>query len=235
MANIVVKFKDSVIKELPVDRSEIKIGRHPDNDIHIDNPAVSGFHARIVNYRDGLYIEDLNSLNGTFLNDKKVGRAPLKNKDAVTVGKHVLILMGEPPADLAPMEPVSSNLEATMVLDTKKQKELMEKSGAVAKAAKEVLGGFTVIEGSADKPEYELAGRLSTIGKADNSTIKLKGLFAPKVGALVNRTKEGYAISPPGGGAKIKINGKSVEGRQMLKDGDIVEVSNIKLQFFIKE
>ena len=62
MTKIILKFKDAVLKEIPVEKELITIGRKPDNDIEIDNLAVSGHHARIFKAGDWFLIEDLDSL-----------------------------------------------------------------------------------------------------------------------------------------------------------------------------
>ena len=95
------------------------------------------------------------------------------------------------------------------------------------------MGGFFVVEGSTEQREYELKEKVSAIGKEEGSAIRLKGFFTPKLAALVNRRKEGYFITPSGG-RELRINGRAIDRRYDLKDGDIVEVSNIKLQFYIK-
>ncbi len=74
---------------------------------------------------------------------------------------------------------------------------------------------------------------MSTIGKAETSTVKIKGLLAPKTAALINRGNNGYVIAPPGSGAKITVNGQPLAGRRPLKDGDIIELYGIKLQFYL--
>jgi pSer/pThr/pTyr-binding forkhead associated (FHA) protein len=92
MLKILLKFKDSEIKTIETDKAEITIGRNPTNDIHIDNLGVSKQHAKIIR-QDGAYlIEDLNSTNGTFINDKRVARAVLNENAVVHIGKHSLII-----------------------------------------------------------------------------------------------------------------------------------------------
>ena len=90
MLKILLKFKNAEIKTLETDKAEITIGRHPGNDIHIDNLGVSKQHAKIIRQDGGHVVEDLNSTNGTFINDKRVARAVLKNNDEVHIGKHSL-------------------------------------------------------------------------------------------------------------------------------------------------
>ena len=79
MAKVIFKFQDTVLKEVPIDKDAVTIGRKPDNAIHIDNLAVSGFHAKIFKDGEQYFVEDIGSLNGTFLNGAKVTKAALKN------------------------------------------------------------------------------------------------------------------------------------------------------------
>jgi pSer/pThr/pTyr-binding forkhead associated (FHA) protein len=77
MATVMLKFKEAVIKEIPLEKETTTIGRKEDNDIHIDNHAVSGHHARILREKDNFFIEDLGSLNGTFVNGFKITKQEL--------------------------------------------------------------------------------------------------------------------------------------------------------------
>jgi predicted component of type VI protein secretion system len=122
-------------------------------------------------------------------------------------------------------------MSETMVINPEDQKKII---AAADKTAPEALGGFLVIDGSTDQKDYVLKERVSAIGKEDGSAIKLKGFFAPKLAALVNRRKEGYFITPSAG-KDLKVNGQVIERRYDLKDGDMLEVGGLKLQFYIKE
>ena len=239
MSKVMLKFKEAVLKEIPLDKDTVTIGRNPGNDIHIDNLAVSGFHAKLINKGGRFFIEDLNSTNGTFVNGKRISECALNNNDDIVIGKHSLIFISPQAVEEDQTETLKIKKPAmgeTIIIDPRKHKAMIEEArAAVQSGPGEKLGGFVIIEGNTDKREYELAGRLTTIGKSDTAGIKLKGLFAPKVAALINRTKSGYFISPAESSKKLKINGAVVEGRQELKDGDIVDVANIKMQFYIKE
>ena len=90
MINIELKFKDRVLKNIETDKSEISIGRSANNDIQIDNLSVSVTHAKIIKHPDHYTIEDLNSTNGTLLNDQQIQKAKLSSNDIVTIGKHHL-------------------------------------------------------------------------------------------------------------------------------------------------
>ncbi|MEO5357945.1 MAG: FHA domain-containing protein [Nitrospirae bacterium YQR-1] len=244
MAKILLKFKEAAIKEVAMDKDVITVGRKPTNDIHVDNLAVSGVHARVFKKDDQYYIEDLNSLNGTFVNGKKISVHALQDADVIIIGKHTLSFISDK-QETAPKPAGSSKdrdlLDETILIDAKVKEQILSK-GAVkpheqtqTPSVKDVTGGFIVIEGSTEKTEYDLTDRITTIGKDSSAGIKLKGLFAPKIAALVNRRKDGYTVSSSTGGKGIKVNGKEVEGQHKLQEGDIVEVSGLKLQFFIKE
>lgn len=230
MNKILLKFKDAVIKEMKIEKDIYKIGRKTENDIVIDNMAVSGFHAQLIKSNDTVYVEDLNSTNGTFVNGKKISKHVLNHGDVILIGSHTIEFMADIKKEVEPTQAYKTrSMDATIVLDTKAQEQIL-----TATEKLEVLGGFIVIEGSTDQKEYLLKERVTTIGKDEGALIKLKGFFAPKVAALVNRRKEGYFITPSGG-KELKVNGTRIDKRHDLKDGDIVEVGGLKLQFYIKE
>lgn len=112
MLKVLVKFKGKVLYVVESDKTQITIGRSEENDIVIDNLAVSKQHARILRYLDGYSIEDLNSTNGTFLNQKKKGWAKLSNKDTVTIGKHELeVYYSLEPEEKAPRDTAQDTIK----------------------------------------------------------------------------------------------------------------------------
>ena len=233
MAKILLKYKEAAVKEIALDKELTTVGRKPDNDIVIDNQAVSGHHASITVEGDKIVLEDLGSLNGTFVNGQKISKMELFNGDVVLIGVHTLNVTSEKnrSQETKGFAVRGRSMDETMVIAPDDQKKIV---AAADKNLPEPLGGFMVVEGSTEKKEYELKERVSSIGKEDGSAVKLKGLFAPKLAALVNRRKEGYFITPAGG-KELKVNGKTIDRRCDLKDGDLVEVANLKLQFYLKE
>lgn len=92
MMKLELMFKDKVLKIIETEKSEITIGRSPNTDIQIDNLAVSKQHARLIKQKGQYVVEDLNSTNGTVLNNEKISRAILKHNDMILVGKHTLVI-----------------------------------------------------------------------------------------------------------------------------------------------
>src|SRR5690606_33219209 len=90
MGKLILSLDGAVLAEYDMNKERYTIGRLPDNDIHIDNMAVSGHHALIINILNDSFLEDLNSTNGTYVNGKLVKKHALQNGDVVTVGKHAL-------------------------------------------------------------------------------------------------------------------------------------------------
>jgi pSer/pThr/pTyr-binding forkhead associated (FHA) protein len=235
MPRIILKFKETVQNEILLEKEIVTIGRNPGNDICIDNLAVSSFHAKIVREGNKFIIEDLKSTNGTFLNKKRIAKAELQDNDTIIIGKHTLtFLVPEVDDEEKTLEMKKHRMDKTMVLDTKAHKEMVEAARA-ARSSGEKIGGFTVIDGPTDKQEYELTDKLTTIGKIQSAGIRLKGIFAPKVAAYVNSTAEGYFVSPSSSGKRPTVNGKQIEGKHELKDGDILEIGKVKLQFFLRK
>lgn len=249
MAKLYLKFEQAVLKEFALTQGVVTIGRLPDNLIQVDNLAVSGHHAKIYWDMDHYALEDNNSLNGTFVNNRRISKVVLKDGDEILIGKHTVLFKGHeeaahPGADLAvPMVPT---LEATVVLDTRKAKEMLAHqpttpaggapAAAVAPApAKERTGVFRILAGKTDQSEYVLAGKLTVVGKSDMASIRLKGWFAPKVAAVINHREGKYYIAASEKKYKVKINDALIAGQHELKDGDMVEVAGVSMSFSFNE
>jgi hypothetical protein len=227
MPKIFLKFNEQVLKEIPLDKPQFTIGRKPDNDLVIDNPAVSGHHALIFSEDGAFFIKDLGSTNGTFVNDAKIQEEKLKNSDSIVVGKHVLIYQDEivapPPLTMeTEQKELSKTVHGTM------------KTAAVGGKAAEKIGWLTVVSGETDRKEYELTGRLAVIGAEDTATVRLTGWFAPKDAAMISRRGSAYFISVPEGARKIMVNEETVQGQKQLDDADSIIIAGVHFQFVLR-
>jgi pSer/pThr/pTyr-binding forkhead associated (FHA) protein len=90
MARLVLSLESQVMAEYNMTKERYTIGRLPDNDVRIDNPAVSGHHSLIINILNDSFLEDLNSTNGTYVNGKLIKKHALQHGDVITVGHHQL-------------------------------------------------------------------------------------------------------------------------------------------------
>jgi len=245
MPKLILRFDDRELTECAVGVHPVSIGRLPDNMLVIDNPAVSGRHARVYKEGNHYVLEDLKSTNGTFVNDKLVARHTLLEGDVIVVGKHNLVFTlkgGEQTDDHKPDEQLPE-IGGTMFLDTEKQKQMLSGldrgrpsqvyDAVVPKTAIPTaqgrIGTIKVVSGNTGQSEYVLAAVTTMIGKADTAQIRLKGWFKPQVAAAIARKGEGFTITPMGG--KVSVNGEKVSGRRELISGDMIEVAGLTLEF----
>lgn len=237
MPKLLLKFNAAVIKEIPISKGAITVGRKPENDIVIDNPAISGKHCKISLEGGTYYVEDLESTNGTYVNQKRVKKSGLHHNDVVGLAKHVLVFLEDspPPEAAAPAEPKGG--DSTMVLSPQKQAELVAAASAKDGAAGKI-GILRILKGVVGQAEYELKGTSTYIGKSDRVQIPIKGggLFgsAPEVAALIARKPEGYQLQALEAGFPV-VNGSKVEGSILLKDGDLIECGGTTMQFIMKD
>ncbi|HJT54763.1 MAG TPA: FHA domain-containing protein [Candidatus Angelobacter sp.] len=246
MAKLYLKFENSVLKEITMNQAPTTIGRLPDNTVQIDNLAVSGHHAKITWDKDHYDIEDLGSLNGTYVNNERVGKAKLRHCDMVKIGKHELEFKNEGPAVFSSVAaktgPAVAKLEATVVLDTKQAQEMHAgrpfyapaAMAAAATPAKERIGMLSVIAGKTDQEKYVLTSKMSMIGKSQMASIKLKGFFAPTSAALISKRDNKYFIAPEHK-VKLKINGEEVLSQRELGPGDVIEIGKMKAAFSFQD
>ena len=123
MIKLQLKYKQTLIKEVLVDKGDVTIGRDAGNDLQIDNLAVSGKHARIFKGPDHYAIEDLNSTNGTYVNNKRIKTKVIENDDQISIGKHtIVVLYGDKAGQKA-----AKTQDATYVLDAKEIQKMIKK------------------------------------------------------------------------------------------------------------
>jgi pSer/pThr/pTyr-binding forkhead associated (FHA) protein len=108
---LTVRFNDRKIDELLVKRDTLNIGRKVDNDIRLEDITVSSHHARLQNQHDGLYIEDLGSTNGTYVNGDPIRKKRLASGDVILIGKYTIRFEQIEP------EPLSVELDPTLQLN----------------------------------------------------------------------------------------------------------------------
>src|SRR6185295_11418567 len=241
MSKLTLQFEGRQLKDYVVGTG-LTIGRLPDNAVIIDNPAVSGHHARVVCEGDHIVLEDLHSTNGTWVNTQQVTRHALAHGDVVLIGKHHLVFDQRATAD--PQVPIQS-LGDTVYLDTKEhralratledarvQAERMAQERAVTKATARA-GVLHVIAGNADADEYDLTAQTSLIGRSSSAHVRLRGWFKPAIAVAIARSSDGYLVTPMGG--KPSLNHEPLTTRHLLQEGDVLTVSGLALEFHWKD
>jgi pSer/pThr/pTyr-binding forkhead associated (FHA) protein len=182
---------------------------------------------------EAFFVEDLNSSNGVFLNAKKIMKSGLRNNDVIGIAKHALKFIDERAQDsVATQTPATQDApDATMMISPQKQQEL---AAAATIAALKKPAFVRVIKGVIDQPEYELKASSTYIGKSERVQIKIKGAgffgSAPENAAMIANRAEGYFLVPIKEGYP-KLNGRSIHGKEQLRDGDVIDIGGTTLVF----
>ncbi|NHZ38561.1 FHA domain-containing protein [Massilia aquatica] len=96
MAKIIISRNHAVIREVELDKDRMTLGRRPDNDIVLPHPAMSGAHAAFNFIMNDVFVEDLGSTNGTYVNGKRVAKHMLEDHDTIVVARFQLEFIGGP-------------------------------------------------------------------------------------------------------------------------------------------
>jgi len=225
MPEIIVKYEDKIIERVVSEKKRISIGRTPDNDIILENRGVSRKHAQIEFNDNAAVIIDNESLNGTFVNNRKVTEEILHDNDTITIGKYALIYRTEASKADSP-----AALDGTMVLKTKKQKEMVEKDKLEREIVNRMGGSVLLGEENADFSEYKMDHNVTTIGKAKFVHVHAHGMLLSGIQAKIVKEPDQYVIINLGRKGKTKVNGEEV-ARQTLKNGDIIQVGKSIYRF----
>jgi pSer/pThr/pTyr-binding forkhead associated (FHA) protein len=226
MPEIIVKFEDKIIERIVTEKKRISIGRTNDNDIVLENRGVSRKHAMIEFNSGAAVVIDNESLNGTFVNNRKISEEVLRDADAITIGKYSLIYHAQ---STAPVEE-AAGLDGTMLLNTKKQKQLLEADKVERQIVAKYGGSVLLGQENTEFSEYKLDREVTTIGKAKFVHVKAKGFMLSGIQAKITHEPEGYALINLGRRGKTKVNGEEVD-RVWLKNGDLISVGKSAFKF----
>jgi len=188
-----------------------------------------------------LVVEDLNSLNGSFLNDIRVERAMLKDGDTVLIGKHHILVDQVNDANVTAdnlRRAPAPRMNETMVLDTRVRREMLEQAAAAGERsqlspARIRVPTLTVLRGRTDAKDYRLTGKLTVIGRSEMATVRLRNWFTPNIAAQINKHEDGYYLGR--GDIVPKVNGVEIGGLTKLSDGDLIEVGRVRLNFLYRD
>ena len=258
MARLVLSLDGQVLAEYNMSKERYTVGRLPDNDIRIDNPAVSGHHALVINILNDSFLEDLNSTNGTYVNGKLIKKHALQHGDVITVGHHQLRYVDDQ-AQQAPED----EFEKTMVIQPSGQ---MEKQVAQAARVADAAAAAAVAEAPravhAEAPKARRPFAPTSTQEVDDGAAPalplaklqvLSGTFAgrelelvktlttlgrPGVQvAAITRRAEGYYIVHVESGKSEgfpHVNGMAIGAQaRKLQDNDVIQLAGVKMGFFL--
>lgn len=234
MGKLILSLDGAVLAEYDMNKERYTIGRLPDNDIHVDNMAVSGHHALIINILNDSFLEDLNSTNGTYVNGKLVKKHALQDGDVISVGKHALKYTNEKAAAAGGEE---DEFEKTMIIRPGSKGTGAPSLDSVNKAVAGAGGAPLDVDAQKGLPRAKLqvlsgafAGKELELNKA------LTTLGRPGVQvAAITRRADGFFVVPVEGdsGKPPQVNDNPV-GREgvKLKHSDVIELAGVKMGFF---
>ena len=236
MLNLILQLNEKTLNEYRFkDEKSIMIGRRSDNDVVINNLGVSSQHAKIEQGSSGFIFTDLNSTNGSFVNQKAVTSKTLEDGDVITIGKHSLLFSAETEEDENNAEEPLT-MDRTMVMDTDQYKSLLAKKKSENILFMDVPSGagamLTYLSGG--EGEVILSKKIVTLGSGPGCDVIVNGLFVSKTAATISKRTNGYFLSFAGGWIKPKVNGKVIKEVALLKEFDIISIGPAKLQFSIR-
>jgi len=260
MAKLILGMDNLVLKEIPLDKERVVIGRKPQNDIQIDNLAISGTHAVVVTILHDSFLEDLDSTNGTFVNGQQIKKHFLQNNDVIELGKYRLKYVKDLSHQVAQDE-----FEKTMVLRPDMMRKAVEPTATVTPAVTAVppvaLAPATMMPpvnpmppiaprpaepapapAPAATPSELPLGAIqvltgSNAGKTLDLVKSLTTLGKPGVQvAVIARRPHGYFLTHVEGPRFPQVNGAPIDIQaHPLRDHDIIELAGVKMEFFLRD
>ena len=218
MGKLIVTDGSGTTQDFPLNKERVTIGRHPDNDISLNDKAVSGHHAVVVTILQDSFLEDLDSTNGTQVNTKQIAKHPLVDGDVISIGRNTLKYEGS--------KATEDDFERTMVMKPGQFNPAfdspVDKAGAPPKP---VIGKLKVANGANAGKELELTKALTTVGRPGVQV------------AAITRRADGYYIVHVGGQSASKrplVNGKEIDTQAFkLNHQDLIELAGTQMNFIL--
>ena len=234
MARLILSLEGQVMAEYNMNKERYTVGRLPDNDIRIDNAAVSGHHSLIINILNDSFLVDLNSTNGTYVNGKLIKKHALQHADVITVGHHQLRFMEDDEQQdefekTMVIQPSARPLEALRAVteaaapqptDTATHAKIRYPAGHAPKSAK-----LQVLSGAFAGRELELTKALTTLGRP-----------GVQVAAITRRAEGFYIVHVDSDRPNHYplLNGSPIGSQAApLRDNDVIQLAGVKMGFFL--
>ena len=226
MAKLILSMDGLVLKEIPLLKERMSIGRKAHNDIQIDNMAISGEHAAVVTILNDSFLEDLNSTNGTLVNGQSVKKHFLKDGDVIELGKYKMKYLAVPtaPGETADYDK-SMLFQSGPLPDVARLGDPMLATTPQASAgtAAPPAAAIQLLTGSNAGRELLLTKTLTTLGKPGTQV------------AVIARRPHGYFLTHVEGARFPTVNGKLLDAQaHCLVDHDVIEIAGVKMEFFVK-
>ncbi|MDH5573402.1 MAG: FHA domain-containing protein [Gammaproteobacteria bacterium] len=217
MGKLILTLDGAVVREYPLDKDSISIGRKHGNDIQLNDLAVSGRHALIVTMGEHIYVDDLGSTNGTLLNGVRITKSLIKHCDVIQVGNYQFTYYDDTETEYEPTMFIQAEIEDTQIINTNQNH--MPKG--------EPLAAVKILNGPLANKVLELRKPFNTIGF---NGVKM---------AIISRGVEHYTISSlksnklRRGSDTPMLNGKEITtASTVLKQNDVIELAGTQLKFF---
>lgn len=235
MIKLILKLKDTQMEEFNLEKSLITIGRSKENEVVIDNIAVSRRHAQIELKEGKSYVlRDLQSSNGTFLNGVHIDANdhPLNDGDIIGIAKFQLQVEG-----LAKAPPPAAKVlsqeegEGTMIFGPSKRKPGIEPE-AVPEPKALHWPSLAATRGSKKGTDFKITKDLTTLGKGSSDDVPVEGWFVSYPHAQISRHGDRFYISHVGGFfSNTKVNGVNIGEEHILKNKDEIQIGNSAFVF----
>lgn len=261
MPILTLQFKNKSLGEYELKKGvSLSIGRRDTNDVVIEDLSVSGHHAKIDSMEDRFVLIDLQSKNGSFVNEQLINSHWLQDEDVISIGGHTLVFQYTD--EVQPLPGDSDDFDETQALNTTQRRRMMaqsnptksinvtrywdkgQKRGRLRDVApddaeypiedkeKEPAGFLTYLAGGMG--QIELTKKITSIGKDPTSDIVIKGLLVGPTAVIITKKADRFELSNIGGRPQPKVNGEPIKKSISLYDQDIIEIGSVKLQISVK-
>lgn len=221
-SKLILALDGEILREYEIDRDYISIGRKHENDIQLNDLTISGRHALISRVGDNIYLEDLNSTNGTLVNGNYVSKYQLKHGDIIQTGHHIFTFFNDDKETYEPTMFIKAEFDETEIVLPE-----WDMNDKAVNLRGQPLGALRKVNDPVASVGIEMRKPFSTIG------------FEGKKLALINRGNNGYTVvairhdHTHKGSVAPLLNGQEIgQTAVKLHERDIITIADIEMEFY---
>ncbi len=226
MSKLTLSFKGQILKFFPIHNGTMLVGNDPSCDIHIDSLALEPQHLQIDTEQQSSRLKALSQENGTFIKNTKIDTHVLKDGDTLQIGKHTLTYSFEelPEEDMLQAinnadDPTEKDIAAPSIAEPAPEALTKENN---AKVSQKTNGWLQIMTGQNLGKTLSLHRSMTNLGKPGLAT------------AVIAHRENGYFISHLEGKHPLQINSQPTEHPTKLNPDDIIQIGNVKMQFYLE-
>jgi pSer/pThr/pTyr-binding forkhead associated (FHA) protein len=238
MSRLAIYRGDQFLEEVVLARAVMGLGRHPENDIVLDDKTLSRFHARVERRGDRFVVVDLGAQNGVHLNGQRIqGESGLEPGDRISLGRYVAVF--EPVRDKPKADDLDLDVELDDLLEADRTKNVRPEKDKEKEKGTDVVQPsgarepvLVLLFNGMEVSRHVIGSTGSIVGRSKNADVVISLLGLSRKHARISKADDGAVVVEDLGSQNgTWVNNQRIPGPKKLRHGDLLNFYDYAVLF----